>query len=121
MSEGNPIAKGSICHVEVPAPDPERMQAFYGAVFGWEFTPMGPGYLLFRAGDTGGGLDPTMPVAEGGPVLVLAVDDIDQSLADIAANGGEGLTPKTQISEDHGYYAYFRDPCGNKMGVWSST
>ena len=122
MSEGNPVARGSICHVEVPAPDLVRMQAFYGEVFGWKFTPMDPeyaGYVLFQAGDTGGGLDPTMPVADGGAVLVLAVDDIDASLAAIGANGGEALTGKTAISPEHGFYAYFRDPCGNKMGVWS--
>ena len=121
MSDGNPIAKGSICHVEVPAPDLAKMQAFYGAVFDWQFSPMMPGYVLFQAGDTGGGLDASMPVADGGPVLVLAVEDIDASLAAIGDNGGEPLTAKTQISADHGYYAYFRDPCGNKMGVWSRT
>ena len=121
MSEGNAIVKGSICHVEVPAPDLAKMQAFYGTVFDWKFTPMGPEYLLFHAGDTGGGLDPAMPVAEGGAVLVLAVEDIDAALAAIDAAGGEALTPKTAISEEHGYYAYFRDPCGNKMGVWSKS
>ena len=62
-----------------------------------------------------------MPVAEGGAVLVLAVDDIDASLAAIGTNGGEALTGKTAISPEHGFYAYFRDPCGNKMGVWSRT
>ena len=119
MSEGNPIAKGSICHVEIPAPDLEKMQEFYGAVFGWTFTPMGPEYVLFQAGDTGGGLDPSLAVLGGGVVLVLAVGEVDAALAEIVAHGGEGLTPKTTISEDHGYCAYFRDPCGNKMGVWS--
>jgi predicted enzyme related to lactoylglutathione lyase len=121
MSESKPIAKGSICHVEVPAPDLQRMQAFYGAVFDWQFSPMGPEYVLFHAGDTGGGLDPSMPVTDGGALLVLAVDDIDASLADIAANGGTALSAKTAISDDHGFYAYFRDPCGNKMGVWSKS
>lgn len=121
MSEGEPTAKGSVCHVEVPAPDLAKMQAFYGAVFDWQFTPMAPGYVLFHAGGTGGGLDAAMPVADGGAVLVLAVDDIDASLAEIAAHGGEALSPKTAISDDHGWYAYFRDPCGNKMGVWSKT
>ena len=121
MGDIPPIAKGSICHVEVPAPDIDAMQAFYGRVFGWQFSPMLPGYVVFRAGDGGGGMDAAMPVADGGAVLVLAVEDIDASLAEIAAAGGTPLTPKTAISPDHGFYAYFRDPCGNKMGVWSRS
>jgi len=121
MGEGTKIASGSICHVEVPAPDLGKMQAFYGTVFDWKFTPMGPEYVLFHAGETGGGLDPSMSVVDGGVVLVLAVDEVDAALAAIAKHGGEGLTPKTAISEEHGYCAYFRDPCGNKMGVWSKV
>ena len=119
MSGEQAIKVGSICHVEIPGPDQDKMQAFYGSLFGWQFVPMMPGYTLFSAGDDGGAIDAQMPVVDGGVVLVLAVEDIDAKLAGIAAAGGEGLTPKTEISAEHGYYAYFRDPCGNKMGIWS--
>ncbi len=115
------VTMGSICHMEVPGPDLDKMQAFYGELFGWTFQPMGDTYVLFMAGDVGGGIDADAPVGDGGVVLVLAVDDIDAKLAEIAAAGGEGLTPKIAISEDHGYCAYFRDPCGNKMGLWSKN
>ena len=54
-------------------------------------------------------------------MLVLAVEDIDAKLAQISAAGGETLSPKTKISDDHGSCAYFRDPCGNKMGIWSNS
>ena len=118
---GDNIKMGSICHVEVPGPDLDKMQAFYGSLFDWQFVPMGPTYLLFTAGEDGGGIDSEMEVRDGGVTLVLAVPDIDAKLAEIEAAGGEKLTEKTAISEDHGYYAYFRDPCGNKMGLWSKT
>lgn len=112
---------GAICHLEVPAPDMEQAQAFYTKVFGWEFTPMDPEYALFSAGAVGGGFDKTAPVGAGGCVLVMAVDDIDAKLAEIKEAGGEELTGKTEISGGHGFCAYFRDPNGNKMGVWSKT
>ena len=119
MGEG--IKLGSICHVEIPGSDLGKMQEFYETLFGWTFRPMGDTYLMFMAGDDGGGIDADMPVGDGGAVLVLAVEDIDAKLAESNAAGGEGLTPKTSIGEGHGFYAYFRDPCGNKMGVWSKT
>ena len=121
MSDEKSAKLGSVCHLEIPAPDLEKMQTFYGAVFGWEFTPMGDEYMLFSTGDGGGGFDPALPVADGGAVLILAVDDIQAALTQIEDAGGEGLTPKTEISGDHGSCAYFRDPCGNKMGIWSGS
>jgi len=121
MSDEQAIKFGSICHVEIPGPDLGKMKDFYGSLFGWQFTEMGPEYLLFSDGDGGGGIDPALPVGDGGVVLVLAVEDIDAKLAEIQAAGGEALTPKTEISADHGYCAYFRDACGNKMAVWSKS
>jgi len=115
------LKTGSICHVEVPAPDLAKAKAFYEGVFGWETQPMGETYLLFSAGPDGGGLDADAPVGDGGAVLVLAVPDIDEKLAEIEAAGGSALSGKTEIGGGHGFYAYFRDPNGNKMGVWSQT
>ena len=122
MSEEQGVKAGSICHIEIPGPDLGKLEAFYGALFGWTFTAMGDEYLLFGDGDGGGGgFDPSMPVTDGGAVLVLAVEDIETKLAEIAEAGGEVLSPKTEISGNHGLCAYFRDPCGNKMCVWSKS
>jgi predicted enzyme related to lactoylglutathione lyase len=51
-------------------------------------------------------------------VLVLAVTDVDAKLAEIEAAGGKTLTPRTEIGGGHGFFAYFEDPNGNKLGVW---
>lgn len=118
-----PEPEGSICHVEVPAPDMKKATAFYGKVFGWKFTPM-PGtdtYTLFQTGTVGGGLCTDIEVAERGVNLVLKADDIDAKLRDIVAAGGKTLQGKTKISADYGYYALFRDPNGVRMGVWSKN
>ena len=122
MSEQPKIAPGSICHVEIPAPDMAKATAFYGDLFGWKMTPMGDSYTVFGHEGLGGGLDKDAPVGDGGAVLVIAVDDITAKLAEIDVAGGEELSPKHAIAGgEHGYCAYFRDPNGNKVGLWSMT
>lgn len=110
---------GGVCYFELPAPDLDRAQAFYGEVFAWAFTPMGDDYVEVRAGALTGGLNPGLPIAEGGAVLVLEVEDIPATLQRIEAWGGLRLCEKTEIGEGMGFYAYFRDPFGNRLGVWS--
>ena len=39
-------------------------------------------------------------------------------LSEIEQAGCKVLKPKTAIAEGHGFYGYFEDPAGNKMGVW---
>jgi hypothetical protein len=108
-----------VCHVEIPAPDPAGLAAFYARVFGWTTEPMGPDYVLFRDGTGGGGFDGSAKVCEGGPVLVMGVADIDAKLREIEAAGGRTLQGKTAIGDGRGFYAYFRDPAGNRMGIAS--
>jgi predicted enzyme related to lactoylglutathione lyase len=117
------VADGTLCHLEIPAPDLGRAKAFFGAVFGWEFEAMGDRYLLFRyaGGSGGGGLDMDAEPADGGSVPVFAVGDIDAKLAQIESLGGAALTPRTELPGGHGAYAYFRGPNGNKLGLWSTT
>ncbi|MBI3828352.1 MAG: VOC family protein [Planctomycetes bacterium] len=118
-----PQPEGSICHVEVPAPDMKKAVAFYGKLFGWKFTPM-PGtgtYTLFQTGTVGGGLAADMEVAEKGVNLILKVENIDAKLRAIEASGGKTVQGKTKISADHGYFALFKDPNGVRMGVWSKN
>ena len=118
MSDTPRVPLGSICHIEIPAPDLDLAQAFFSRLFAWEITPMGPDYRLFQVAGSGGGLDKKAPVADGGPVPVIAVEDVTAKLREIEAAGGTALSEKIAISEGHGYCAYFRDPNGNKLGLW---
>ncbi len=119
MSDPQVPPVGSVCHLEIPAPDLDAAQRFYGAVFGWTFHAMGPEYVIFQYPGGGGGLDASLPVGDGGAVPVLAVPEVAEALGRIDAAGGKRLTEKTEIGGGHGFCAYFRDPLGNKMGVWS--
>ena len=112
----------SICHVEIPTTDLGESKRFYETVFGWKVDVLPEGnYAVFSPGEgeIGGGLDPSIPVGEGGSVAYVKVEDIPAALASITDNGGSIIKDKTQISPEYGFYALFKDCCGNKLGLWS--
>ena len=45
--------------------------------------------------------------------------DLDNALNRIEGAGGQVVVPKTQITEEHGYMAFFIDSEGNKMALHS--
>ncbi len=123
MEDAAAPAPGSICHIEIPTTNIAESAAFYTAVFGWtvqESVPF-PDYWFFSAENTGGGFTTETKPSEDGTVLVVAVEDIPAKLDQIEDAGGARLTEKTEIGADMGFYAYFRDPCGSKVGLWSQT
>ncbi len=128
MAEEQAVQTGMICHVELPAPDMAKAKEFYGKLFGWKFEAMNETYEIFiPTSGIGGGLDTDLPVRKGegggagGAILVLTCEEIPAKLEELVAAGGKKLTDKTEIPGDHGFYAYFEDPNGNKMGLWSKV
>lgn len=113
---------GKLCHFEMQVSDLEAAQAFYGGLFGWEFTPAMDGYVLIKAGDgLGGGMYKCdEPPADGGANIYVEVDDIDACLEQATAAGAKMEMPKHVIGEGHGAIAFFRDPAGFKMGIWAA-
>jgi uncharacterized protein len=124
---------GRVVHFEVPFEDQPRASTFYGEAFGWELTPMPDlGYVLVTTGPTapqGGGPQEPGFVNGGmlarservtGPVVVVEVDDIDESLDKVAQLGGHIVEPKAAVGE-MGFAAYFTDSEGNVMGLWQSA
>lgn len=109
---------GSICHIEIAGGDLSRTKEFYGTLFGWTFSPMNETYEFFDTGNNNGALDADVTPSHEGTVLVLACADVEAKLREIEQAGCKVLKSKTAIGGDHGYYGYFEDPAGNKMGVW---
>ncbi|MEO5709361.1 MAG: VOC family protein [Nocardioidaceae bacterium] len=122
---------GRVVHFEIPFEDQERASAFYGAAFGWNLSPLPEmSYVLVTTGPSdqgppsepgfinGGMLERAAPVS--GPVLVLEVDDIEATLAQVEELGGATVSPKEAVGE-MGFSAYFTDPEGNLMGVWQNA
>ncbi|MCB1216767.1 VOC family protein [bacterium] len=111
-----------ICHVEIVSHDLEGTKDFYSKVFNWQCSDMMPNYggWVPGEGELGGGFR----VEEKGPdmqktLIYIHVENIDQSMEQIMANGGTQVMPKTKISDEHGSFALFLDPSGTCVGIWS--
>lgn len=117
------MSHGSICHIEIPTTDAAKARAFYEDVFNWRTTAMNemPGYALFFPPDGVGGGFTRAKAPIQGPLLHVEVDDIGVTLAKIVKLGGATITPKTEISDEYGYYAVALDNTGNRIGLWSQS
>lgn len=116
-------------HFEIHASDPERVQSFYHALFGWQFQKWeGPmEYWLITTGPEGklginGGLVRRQgaKAADGQAVnafvCTVDVDDLDGTLAKLGEVGGTLAVPKMPI-QGMGWLAYVKDPDGNILGM----
>lgn len=115
---------GAVGWIEIPAEDPVASADFYEAVFGWEILRDGPfeGYLMYRDGGIGGAFTAQwQPRGDPGVMLYVEVDDIDDSLAAVEEQGGGTLQGRTLITEEIGWWASFRDPAGNQVGLFQSA
>ena len=123
---------GRVVHFEVPYDDAERAQSFYQEIFGWRITTMpGMGYSLVSTGPADEQGTPSEPGYIGGgmlarqgavsrPVVTVAVDDIDATLAAVGQRGGSVVGGKAPVG-DMGFAAYFEDSEGNLMGLWQDA
>ncbi len=116
------MRQGTIEWVEIPAPDVEASARFYESVFGWRIQRDQPqGYVMFQEqeGGIGGGFDPRgKPARDSGALLYITVDSIEETARKIVENGGTMVKGRTQISPEVGWWATFRDPGGNTLGLW---
>jgi predicted enzyme related to lactoylglutathione lyase len=119
-----------VVHFEIPAENMERAKKFYGENFGWKLNQLGPemgNYVLVHTGPTddkgmpqdksfiNGGLMPRDPSASS-PVLVIAVDDADATVAKVEKSGGT-LVGEILDIPGVGRYARVKDTEGNVIGV----
>ena len=86
---------GEIAYLTMNVPDSARARAFYGAVFGWKFTP---GRV-----DDGWGCENMTPMLgmhggheEAAIVPMYVVGDITEGVARVRAAGGTATEPATQ-------------------------
>lgn len=121
---------GRVVHFEIPYDDQQRAASFYTDAFGWKLTSMPDmKYVLVTTGPgdqgpsepgfiNGGLLARGLPV--GTPLVVVDVDDIDESLQKIENLGGTTVSAKQPVG-DMGFAAYFKDPEGNLLGLWETA
>jgi predicted enzyme related to lactoylglutathione lyase len=113
------LGHGKVCYVEIPALDVERSARFYSEVFGWKTRRRGDGRLAFDDGVgqvsgtwVVGRPASTMP----GLLLYVMVDDAEQCIDAVRANGGELVVPIGADAPE--ITARFRDPAGNVLGIY---
>jgi uncharacterized protein len=113
-----------VVHFEVPVDDADRAGAFYRAAFDWRVDQWGdvPYWPMTTGEPPGigaeGALTPRSDAPEG--VLVyVQVDDIDPALERIRSAGGAVVAGRTAIPGT-GWFATFRDPEGNLLGLYQN-
>lgn len=126
MKKMNPVV-----HFEMPAGDIKRMTNFYNHAFGWQTQMLGEemgNYVLVTtslgdengrpkdAGMINGGFYPKNESSGQYPSLVIAVDDIKESMRDIENAGGKVLGEPMEIP-GYGLYISFTDTENNRVSL----
>ena len=123
---------GRVVHFEIPFDDGDRARSFYKEIFGWQVMEMPEmSYTIVTSGPSNhqgptesgyinGGMLPRTQASTAGPVIVVDVDSIDQTLERIGGQGGTTVVGKTPVG-DMGFAAYFTDPEGNVVGLWETV
>jgi len=120
-----------VVHFEMPYENRERMAKFYQSAFGWQTQMLGEemgNYVLVTtvksdakpgtpAGGINGGFYPKNPDWPAQyPSVVIAVDDIQESMTKVTQAGGEILGKPMEIS-GIGQYVAFMDTEGNRNSM----
>lgn len=123
-----------VVHFEIHAKDLDGAQKFYGEIFGWKITDLGPQMGNYRMVSTGedeagaqwpginGGITPRMgnPPSGGEPVnafvCTITVDDVDSFIQKVKGAGGSIALDKMQVP-GVGWLVYAKDPEGNIFGM----
>jgi len=113
-------------YFEIPVADLDRAAAFYGRVFGYDFTREtihGNEMAMFPLNHEASGISGALAKGEiyvpskTGSLIYLNVDDIEATLRRVHAHGGATLFPKTKAG-DYGYVAEFEDSEGNRVALF---
>ena len=121
-----------VVHFEMPYEDHERLIRFYTQAFGWQMRKMGEdmgdyvtaatsetdeNMMVKTPGNINGGFFPKRPDWPAQyPSVVIAVDDIKESMKKVADAGGRVLGEPMEIP-GIGQYVSFTDTEGNRVSI----
>lgn len=119
--------QGQPCWVELASTDWAAGKSFYQALFGWGAfdMPMPEGHytMLQVEGDDIAAMYQLSPAtgidAPTHWTVYFAVDDVDSSIKDIEAAGGQLLIGPHNVG-DAGRMALFADPEGSRFAIWQA-
>ncbi len=109
---------GEIVHVEYPATNVDRAQAFWSGLFGWQFGDSGMEGIEYRMAQTGptSGAAIMESDATGHANYYYDTSDIEASSAKVRELGGEAAD-KMPVPT-HGWFAACKDSEGNEFYLW---
>ena len=121
-----------VVHFEMPYEDSERLTKFYSQAFGWQMQKMGrdmgdyvtaattetdENQMVKTPGVINGGFFPKKPDWPAQyPAVVIAVDNIKESMRKISEAGGSVLGEPVEIP-GIGQYVSFTDTEGNRVSI----
>ncbi len=119
---------GTPCWIELIPGDMKAASEFYGAVFGWTFTDIGPEmghYNIISIGDDVVGGSMQNDPAQMGPnsdyfSLFFATEDVDATLIKTTELGGTVLLPGTDVP-GQGRFGAVTDPFGVGFCLWQPS
>jgi len=126
-AERDGFPPGVPCWVDTAQPDPVAAAAFYGALFGWEFTDRMPSdtpgqYLVARLG--GRNVAAVGSQFDGAPLApawstYICVANADETATRVAEAGGTALGVPFDVL-DAGRMAVCADPAGAVFHLWQA-
>jgi len=107
-----------VVHFEVSGKDLDKLQSFYGELFGWK-TQKVPGYMPYamveKEGDGIGGGIGQAPNGQGHVTFYVDTDDPQGTLYEAERLGGKTILPVTELPQVT--IALFADPEGHVIGL----
>ena len=110
----------ALIHFEVVGKDPEKLQGFFGDLFGWQINgdnPMNYG-IVNLSDDVGGGIGPAPEGQPGHAMFYVGVDDVEAALQKAESLGGSRIFGPMEVPEGP-TIAHFADPEGNVVGLFA--
>ena len=112
---------------EIPVSNFDRAKDFYSKIFDYEMPtmPMGPVHMGFLPHEREKGVGGAIVHGEGTPskdgvqIYLNGGADLQVVLDRVPGAGGDVVVPKTEIGQGFGYFAFFIDTEGNRIGLHS--
>lgn len=115
---------------EIPVSDIKRAGKFYETIFGITLQTtemMGMQMAMFPSEDMNGKVSGSLvqspmhkPTADGAKIYLNGNPNLASVLSRVEVAGGNVTMPKTKISDEVGYMAFFTDTEGNSVGLHSN-
>jgi predicted enzyme related to lactoylglutathione lyase len=115
---------------EISVNDISRATKFYETIFGIQLQQqemMGMKMAFFPTDDMNGKVSGGLvqgqmhkPSADGAKIYLNGNPDLGNALSKIDSAGGKVLMPKTKITDEIGFMAYFTDTEGNTVALHSN-